>query len=206
MYNPSPFKKSDMTKLHDFIEKYSFATIITNLGSRTIVSHLPLLLDRSRGKFGTLIGHLARANPQWKTFSENQNITCLFHGPHGYISAGWYVENVDVPTWNYAVVHVKGSGKLIEDSKSIDRILKATVDLHEQNLKPQWKFNMPEREKAELISVIVGFEIEISEIEGKLKLSQNRTEKDRQAVILALSEQQDDNSKALVAMMKNETL
>jgi hypothetical protein len=106
MYSPVEFKEEDLVKLHDFIQEYNFAVLISMNDGRCSVSHLPLLLDKTRGQFGTLIGHMARANSQWKEL-ESAEVTCVFNGPHGYISPSWYANSLNVPTWNYAVVHTR---------------------------------------------------------------------------------------------------
>jgi transcriptional regulator len=204
MYNPPSFKRNKLNDLHNFIEKYNFATLITNSNKGLVASHIPLLLDRSRGSFGTLIGHFARANPHFKSFQKGEDILCIFYGPHTYISAAWYVEEIDVPTWNYTVVHARGRAKIFEDNKDLERIVQATVKFHERNRTPPWTFKMPDNEKTSLMKAIVGFEIKIKEIEGKFKLSQNRTQKDRLGVMAGLSSQQDENSQAILAMMKEE--
>jgi len=105
MYIQSNFVETDQHKLHDFIERQSFVTLVSNDGGEPVASHLPLLLDRDHGPHGRLIGHMARANPQWQS-ADNQSVLAIFHGPHAYISPTWYEAVNVVPTWNYVAVHV----------------------------------------------------------------------------------------------------
>jgi transcriptional regulator len=112
MYTPSAFVESDERKLHTFIEQNSFATLVTggeNVAESTaaVASHLPLLLNREAGEQGQLVGHMAKANPQWK-HADGQTSLAIFHGPHAYISPGWLKTKNTVPTWNYVAVHVRG--------------------------------------------------------------------------------------------------
>ena len=107
MYIPAAFVESDPTALHGFIEQHSFGLLVSQLDGQPFASHLPFLLDRAAGTQGTLIGHMARANPQWRQ-SDGQTALVIFSGPHAYISPTWYEADQVVPTWNYAAVHAYG--------------------------------------------------------------------------------------------------
>ena len=114
MYIPAAFQQTDKTKLHDFIEANSFGLLVSTHGGEPFATHLPFLLERDAGPHGCLVGHVARANPQWHGL-DGQTVLAVFSGPHAYVSPTWYeAENV-VPTWNYVAVHAYGPCRLVED-------------------------------------------------------------------------------------------
>src|SRR3954469_15609634 len=113
MYIPAAFAERDLTKLHDFIEQHSFGLLVSQVDGLPFASHLPFLLDRTAGPHGTLIGHMARANPQWRTLA-GQMALVVFSGPHAYVSPTWYEAANTVPTWNYAAVHATGRAEVVE--------------------------------------------------------------------------------------------
>ena len=151
-----------------------------------MITHLPLLLDRARGAPGTLIGHVARGNPHWRKLKERPQVLAVFHGPHAYVSPSWYGVHPSVPTWNYAVVHARGRARLIEDPQALEAIVRRLVATFENPRPVPWRMELPEDYQRGMIGGIVGFEIEISQLTGKFKLSQNRTREDRVRVVNAL--------------------
>ena len=203
LYNPAHFKKIDSSELHSFIATYGFATVVSTKDGDTSVSHLPLMVDRSRGEFGTLIGHMAIANSHWKHL-ESVDVICIFRGPYGYISPSWYVDPINVPTWNYAAVHAHGRAKLIRGEEGIENILTKLVDHHESQFQNPWHYELPAAERAKLVKAIIGFEIEIKSIEGKFKLSQNRSAEDCAGAVQGVEQHYGKSNPALLAMMKEE--
>lgn len=188
MYTPSQFAEEDRQRLHDFIESHSFATVVTSEGVEPVASHLPLLLDRSVGTHGQLIGHLARANPQWKS-AEGKRVLSIFHGPHTYISPTWYETRNSVPTWNYVAVHVYGTWRLEEDQTSKADIVRQYVEFYESMLPNPWSIDKTEAGFIDkLLDAIVCFRIDIERIEGKWKLNQNHDRQRRERVVRALQE------------------
>jgi transcriptional regulator len=162
---------------------------------------LPFLLDRSAGSNGSLVGHLARANPQWEQL-EGKTVLAVFSGAHAYISPTWYeAENV-VPTWNYAAVHVYGKLRLIQDEPTLMNIVRAFVQHYEGNMPKPWSFDDSSSFAKKLIAQIVGFRIEIERIEGKWKLNQNHPVQRRKKVISALRQQGGANAEAVAEMME----
>src|SRR5687768_13776546 len=137
MYLPATFGETRRDVLFDFIETYGFATLISAGGIETQVSHVPLLLDRSGGDGGRLIGHVARANPHWRAFDGAQTALAIFHGPHAYVSPSWYVTTPSVPTWNYAVVHVYGRPRTL-DAGGTREVLRRLVETYESKRKDRW--------------------------------------------------------------------
>ena len=191
MYIPNAFREDDLNTLHKFMREYSFATLITQHEGVPFATHLPFILDAQRGPSGTLLAHMARANPQWHDFNSEQEVLVIFQGPHAYISPSWYEVELSVPTWNYATVHAYGIPRLIEDGEELYKLLKILIKTHESQFKNPWPFQLPDDYLQKMMRGIVGFEIEITRLEGKFKLSQNRTEAERENVITALQESRD---------------
>jgi len=143
---------------------------------------------------------VTRANPQWHDFDKAQEVLVVFQGPHAYISPSWYEIELSVPTWNYAVVHAYGLPRLIEDEKDLYNLLKTLVQTHEASFEKPWTFQLADDYVQKMMHGIVGFEIQITRLEGKFKLSQNRTATERENVIAALQESKD--TLALAELMK----
>ena len=201
MYVPQHFQQSDVTRLHDFIIGNSFALLVSQRDSHLQASHLPLLLDRTSGDQGELIGHMARANHQWEQ-AEGQTVLAIFSGPHAYISPAWYeAENV-VPTWNYAAVHAYGRFQAIHDPLALKGILRAYVDEYERNRPAPWRLEGSPQFIERLVAQIVGFRIPIERLEGKWKLNQNHPRERREKVIRALHERGDENALAIAELMR----
>jgi transcriptional regulator len=188
MYLPKSFQTEDLAELHDFMQAYNFATLVTQHQGAPFASHLPFLLDAERGPHGTLLAHMARANPQWRDFGPARAALVIFQGPHAYISPSWSTTHPSVPTWNYAVVHAYGVPRPIEDHGTLYRMLEALVDTHEAGFAQPWRMELPDDYMDKMMRAVVGFEIEITRLEGKLKLSQNRSEHDQQRVVAMLSD------------------
>ena len=201
MYVPAHFAESDINRLHDFIRQHSFGVLVSQVDETPYATHLPFLLDRDRGQYGTLIGHTARANPQCAT-SRNQSVLAIFSGPHAYISPTWYeAENV-VPTWNYAAVHATGQLKLITDEPTLSTIVQRMTDLYERSMPDPWSFDGSTLFAERLLSQIIGFELEIERIEGKWKMSQNQPTERRKKIVAALKAKSDLNSHAVADMIE----
>jgi len=201
MYIPKAFREDDIRTLHTFMQAYSFATLVTQQNDAPFATHLPFLLDTGRGPHGTLLAHMARANHQWYDFNSAQEVLAIFQGPHAYISPTWYEVELSVPTWNYAAVHAYGLPRLIDDREELYTLLKALIQTHEAHFEKPWPFQLPDDYLQKMMRGIVGFEIEITRLEGKFKLSQNRTEAERTNVITAL--QASTDTFAVAEMMKS---
>lgn len=215
MYIPKAFREDNIDTLHAFMREYSFATLVTQHNGELLASHLPFLLDAERGRdksgpYGTLKAHMARANPQWRTFAETQEALVIFQGPHTYISPSWYEDDIEqsVPTWNYAVVHAYGIPHLIEDTIRLYSILQALVQNHEAHFEKAWTPQPLDDYMQNKMRAIVGFEIPITRLEGKFKLSQNRSTNDQARVVAALEGNAEDHDKSgpyvkLAELMRN---
>jgi transcriptional regulator len=201
MYIPKAFCEDDIYTLHKFMREYSFATLITEHEGVPFASHLPFILKAQRGPNGTLLAHMAHANPQWHDFDKAQEVLVIFQGPHAYISPSWYEVELSVPTWNYAVVHAYGLPRLLEDEEELYTLLKTLIQTHEANFEKPWAFPLPDDYVQKMMRSIVGFEIQVTRLEGKFKLSQNRTATERENVIDALQESSD--TKAVAELMRS---
>lgn len=187
MYIPPSFREERLDVLHDVIRKHSFGTLVSQHDGTLIASHLPFLLRPDAETPGVLLGHMARANPQWRDFHSGTEVLALFQGPHGYISPSWYEMRETVPTWNYEVVHAYGVATVIEDPTAVRAMLDATVAVYEAALPEPWSTNRVSGDLVDKLQrAIVGFEIRITRLEGKRKLSQNRSEADQHGVLEAL--------------------
>jgi transcriptional regulator len=189
MYIPKAFEENRLDALHALIRQYSFGTVVSQCPEGMVASHLPFLLDPGRGPRGTLVGHMARANPHWQNLQTGGEVLVIFQGPHAYISPSWYENPLNVPTWNYVAVHAYGHPRLIEDTASLRRILETMVGTYEAAFSRPWSFDLPADYVDQMMRAIVGFEIEIARLEGKLKLGQNRTSTDKAGAIAGLLEQ-----------------
>jgi transcriptional regulator len=171
------------------------------------VSHLPVIEAEPSGQEIILIGHMARANPQWMHFKNNPECMLIFSGPHTYITPTWYPSGCDVPTWNYAVVHVCGTVRLVEDYDEQVEILKQQSQFFERENEHPWEFDIPKdlRDPNLLGKAIISFRIEIREIQAKFKLSQNRSPEDRAGVVEGLLRRSDEMShRVRDLMLENE--
>jgi transcriptional regulator len=185
------------------VQEYGFATLISRAAGELVATHLPLLLDPQRGPYGMLLGHMARANGQWQELSMGETALAIFQGPHAYVSPSWYATRPAVPTWNYMVVHAYGVPRLVEEEAELCRILDATVRLYESDLPEPWSLGaLPPEYLRKMLAGIVGFEIPIDRLEGKQKLSQNRSPEDQRGVIEHLEAAGDGISRAVARRMR----
>lgn len=203
MYRPSSFVVDDQSILHDFIRNNSFAAMVSAEGTALVATHLPLMLDKTRGANGTLVGHMAKANSQWKQ-ADGQSVLCLFTGPHAYISPGWYQESQVVPTWNYVAVHASGTLKLETRPAELVKIVRQTVEVYEDTMPTPWDIDSVDPALVEkLAEGIVGFSIEIRQLEGQWKLSQNHSIERRNRVVEGLKQRNMNDDVALANLMES---
>ncbi|MES2791878.1 MAG: FMN-binding negative transcriptional regulator [Planctomycetota bacterium] len=199
MYIPASFIISDLPELHAFMRRHSFAMLVTHGNDGMTASHLPLLLDAEMEPHGMLLGHMARANPQWRDIAGEALV--IFSGPHAYVSPTWYETPGTVPTWNYVAVHAYGAVELVEDRDSLHDILTRTVSIYERQMPEPWSYDINDPDLDKMLKGIVGFRIKISRLEGKAKLNQHHPEERRRKVIRALEGQTSDDSQAIAKLM-----
>lgn len=202
MYTPPSFAESDPETLFQFLVQHSFATLVSQDQAGLVASHLPLLLQQDAHSPAKLLGHQARANPQWQD-ADGQQVLAIFQGPHAYISPTWYEVERAVPTWNYVAVHVTGRLRVITDANELRQIIQQTVDVYEATQPVPWKLKDQDSAFIDgLLKAITGFEIEIEHIEGQWKLNQNHDSARRRRVITALQKNSDPAQQQIAALMQ----
>ena len=198
MYVQASFAETDPEKLLALAARYPFATVITPGADELWVSHLPLLVRR-RGGAVVLAGHLARANAHWQAMEQGAPTTAIFHGPHAYISPTWYATSPAVPTWNYVVVHARGRVRRVDASLEHLRELVATF---EAGAAEPWSVDRVDAHARKILPGMVAFEIAVEQLDGKLKLNQNRKPEDWAGVVEAFSASDDPALGEMVALMR----
>ena len=207
MYAPSHFDESRPAVLHDFVEQHPLAVVVAATANGVQANHVPLILEPEDGGFGTLKGHIARANAMWKDAQSGSEVLAIFQGPSQYISPNWYPSKPEhgrvVPTWNYAVVHARGNVTWHHDKGWLRGLVETLTDRHERGSASPWHVNdAPEEFIQQMLAAIVGFEIAITSMTGKWKLSQNRNAPDRAGVIAALSALPSAGSRQMAALVE----
>lgn len=205
MYTPPAFREDDPTALRQIIRAARLATLVTATAEGLMATPLPLYLDESEGAHGVLYGHLAKANPQWKTAPLGEALV-LFSGADAYITPSWYVAKAEhgkvVPTWNYEAVHAYGPAEFFEDGARLLEAVTRLTNLHEAPRAEPWAVSdAPEPFIASQLKGIVGLRLPITRLEGKRKMSQNRSEADRAGVARGLAESGRPNDHTVAAMI-----
>ena len=207
MYVPNHFAESRVDVLHDLIRTHPFGALVVLASDGLNANHIPFEIDPEPAPFGTLRGHVARANPAWHDFSPQVDALALFQGPHAYISPAWYESKKEhgkvVPTWNYAVVHAHGPLRVIDDRAWLRQFVGKLTDRHEAARSDPWKVtDAPADFIDTMVSAIVGIEIPIARLTGKWKVSQNRPEKDRAGVAEGLMAPPSDLATSLAQLVR----
>jgi transcriptional regulator len=206
MYNPSHFREDRIEVIHQLIREHTLATLVTLGPDGLLASHLPLILDPDPAPLGTLRGHLARANPQWKELDPKISALAIFQGPQAYISPNWYATKSEtgkvVPTFNYVAVHAYGPLEVITDPALILEHVRALTRHHEARFPEPWQVEDAPADFIESqLKAIVGLKIPIARLEGKWKTSQNRPEADRAGVVEGLKDLGDPDSRAMADLV-----
>jgi transcriptional regulator len=206
MYLPKHFVADDQDLLAQLIKEYPLATLVGSLNNQLEVNHLPLMLSPDKKK---LHGHIARMNPLMKIAQSSETaVTAIFHGPNAYVTPAWYPSKKEsgkvVPTWNYAVVHVQGHIKLIEDAQWLRNHVSQMTNIHEPIYQSNWKLDdAPEDYVQTMLKAIIGIEIEVESLVGKFKLSQNRPPEDYDAVVKELDQSPQEMLQAMRQYIKS---
>jgi len=191
MYVPANFAEERVPVLHETIRAIKLGTLVTLGGEEMIASHVPMLVDPEPAPYGTLLGHIARANPQWKDASQKVRALAMFIGPDAYITPSWYATKRAtgkvVPTWNYAAIHAYGRVRFFDDPERLLKLVTRLTATHEAARTQPWAVSDAPAEFVQgMLRAIVGFELPIDRLEGKWKMSQNRPAEDRAGVIEGL--------------------
>jgi transcriptional regulator len=201
MYTPPGFKIDDPAAIKRIVDDNGFGTLVTPSDDGVRVTHLPMLFVPSGGG-GVISGHMAKANDHWPAFDGVAESVAIFQGPDAYISPEWYVATDAVPTWNFAVVHMRGPITLIDDPDWLLPHVNEMVEFHENKALGNPGVSAPEEVKQKLLSGIVGFQMQITTIEAKFKLSQNRSKADQVSTAHALDQIGDQESSEVAALMR----
>jgi transcriptional regulator len=206
MYQPPAFREERLNVLHALIREHPLALLITSGAAGLEANPVPFLVDAGDGPQGTLRAHLARANPQLRALAEGGEALAVFQAANAYVSPGWYASKREhgrvVPTWNYAVVQVRGTPRVIDEAPWLRALVGRLTERHEAGRAHPWSVqDAPEDFVVAQLKGIVGVEIPIARIDGKFKLSQNRPEPDRAGVAAGLAAEPDAQSRAIAEMM-----
>ena len=200
MHIPNYYKNENLAEVKNFLVENSFGILINQTNGKLTGTHIPMELDKDENGNDVLVGHIAKANPQWKNFNKGEEILAIFNGPHAYVSSSWY-EKENVPTWNYIAVHVYGTIKIIEGAELLTS-LKRLVDKYEANSQNPVAVEKMSPRTLKQINGIVGFSIKITDIQAAYKLSQNRNESDYHNIVDKLENTGDAISNKVAKEMK----
>lgn len=200
MYVPKYYKITDMDEIMEFVHANSFGTVVTTKQGKPIAAHLPLQVSKT-GDSCCITGHLAYGNPLWRTFEAGGDALVIFHGADAYISSSWYTDE-NVPTWNYQAVHMYGKPNIIEGEELVGD-LTALLEKYEQHREKPilWDTLSPDLLEKEMKG-IVGFKIEVEEIQAAYKMSQNRNKTDYENIIDNLQKEKPEKAKQMAEQMK----
>jgi transcriptional regulator len=200
MFTPDIYRNDNKEEIHAFLQENSFGILINQTEGKLCATHIPLELDTNKDGAAVLQGHISKENPQWKGFTDNDEVLAVFTGPHSYISSSWY-NHENVPTWNYLAVHVYGKIKIVEGEAVIES-LKKLVNKYEKNSENPIRIEDLSQKTMMQTRGIVGFEIEITEIQATKKMSQNREDADYNNIISELEKTNENQSIAVANEMK----
>lgn len=206
MYIPKFNEEKDIAVLHSLIKSKPLGAWSAIVDGNIVMNHIPFVLHEDRGELGTLVGHVARRNSIWQEFSMDVNSVVAFQGDEAYITPSWYPSKNEhgraVPTWNYIIVHAHGIPKKVEDPEWLLQHLNELTDIHERKQDVPWKVSdAPEKFIDKLVNAIVGIEIPISQLTGKWKLGQSRSERDKLGTIAGLMSNGDSQSHGLATQL-----
>jgi transcriptional regulator len=206
LYIPPAFRETDPAILHAEIRRIGFCSLTTVGADGPLVSHVPVFLDTAIGPLGQLRCHIARANPQWRDSDLTQPALAVFMGPDTYVSPSWYPSKAEhgkaVPTWNYVAICARGRIEIMPDRNALLAHVAELSDRHEAGFPEPWQVSdAPADYMEKQLHAIIGFRFTIEALEGKLKLSQNRSEADRSSVAAALSASSDQQARDVGTLM-----
>jgi transcriptional regulator len=205
MYAAQQFAQDNVSIMRAYLVEHPFGALVADTADGLSVDHIPLEFDAASGSKGRLVGHIARSNPLWRGF-ESGPALAVFSARHGYVSPDWYVSKAAdprvVPTWNYAAVHVSGTLRFFHDADRIKELLVRLTDRFESARPTPWRMSDAPAEFIDgLVGSVVGMELQIERMQGKWKLSQNRSREDRDGVMAGLRREGGANGAALADLM-----
>ena len=206
MYISKHHQQPDLEAIQELIEAYPLGAWVVPGNDGLIANHVPFLLDKSRGPFGTLLGHVSRANPVWRLLAPQPSVV-MFQGPQAYITPGWYPGKPEhgkvVPTWNYEVAHAQGVARAVDDVEWLRDLLFRLTAAHEDSQTKPWKVtDAPTDYIDKMLRAVVGIEIPLDRLTGKLKASQDEDMQDRLGTIEGLVAEGTDNALAMAERVK----
>ncbi|HEY3781425.1 MAG TPA: FMN-binding negative transcriptional regulator [Fimbriimonadaceae bacterium] len=199
MYTPPHFRAEPQDAIEQVILDNPFAILITQ-GEELKITHLPVLYDPNKGEKGTALAHMARANDHWQPFEQAKESVLIFNGPHAYVSSSWYTQNRAVPTWNYAAVHLYGNPQILDEEQAKLALRKLIESLEPPD--GGYEFENLQAAADRQVGGIVAFEMPVTRIEAKFKMSQNKTTIDRDIVIDKLSQSERESDREVAEFMK----
>jgi transcriptional regulator len=204
MYIPEHFRERHHTDTTAFLRANPFAILVSSTDAGPFATHLPLVI-RERGEQIILRGHVAKANPHWQHLERDPYCLVIFHGPHAYISPTNYEIHESVPTWNYGAVHAYGNARVFSAPDELLGVLHELIPMFDPAYAEQWA-GLTETYRERMLSHIVGFEIAVTKMEAKFKLSQNRTRQEQENVIASLGAAADTTISGTAALMREQGL
>ncbi len=181
MYTPKEYEVTDRAKLFEFMQDNSFGILFSHTGDEPMATHLPFIIDGAAGEQGLIMGHMAKANRQWR-YADGQQVLVVFHGPHTYVSPTWYQADDTVPTWDYVAVHATGVFKALQDRSDSEEAVTRLTAQHEASQPQPWQMDYTTAYANQRLKQIVAFQIDITSLQGKWKLNQNHPEERRRRV------------------------
>ena len=206
MYIPEYFRVRDHEDAIKFMRANPFAILISSTDAGPFATHLPLFVRAEKSDEKVVLrGHVAKANPHWRYLEQQPQCLAIFHGPHSYISPSNYTVHESVPTWNYGAVHLYGDAKVFSSPEALQGVLHELIRTFEPAYAAQWA-SLDEVFRERMLKQIVGFEIEVTKMEAKFKLNQNRSREDQETVITSLEKAEDTAVSGVARLMKEQRL
>jgi transcriptional regulator len=204
VYIPEHFRVYDHSDAIAFMHSNPFAILVSSTDDGLFATHLPVFVSAIEDQV-VLRGHVAKANPHWRHLEQTPACLTIFHGPHAYVSASNYTTRENVPTWNYGAVHVYGNARVFASPTDLQGVLHQLIGTFEPAYADQWG-SLSETYRERMLSHIVGFEIAVTKIEAKFKLSQNRTQEEQSNVITSLEKAEDTAISGVSRLMREQKL
>ncbi|MGD6777466.1 FMN-binding negative transcriptional regulator [Sutcliffiella horikoshii] len=203
MYIPKQFRKEETNDIVQFIRANSFGVLFSQHDGVPTATHLPFIISTEEDGSITLLSHMAKANPQWKTL-DSKDALVVFNGPHAYISASWYQEENTVSTWNYLSAHASGKVEILQDDQSLLHILKEATDFYEKGMENPWRLEDNLETVESMLGGIVGLRIRVQILQGKWKLNQHHSTERKERVVQQLKKQPHYDSNEIARLMELE--